>query len=161
MSTVRVTIVTLSSFLLALSAGCGLDSPTTPVAPVQPPISTVCLQGPYTETITSSGGWIGDSDAWFDVPPSALSVSTELSMEVCTGVEPSATMLPHGQTFAVGCTLSIAKPASYDAEDTYHICLWNETTEVWDDLGGTDNGSYVSVTITHFSDYKLACLECE
>jgi hypothetical protein len=45
-------------------------------------------------------------------------------MEVCTGPEPSATMGPHGQTFAVACTLSIAKPPSYDPEDTYHIFLW-------------------------------------
>ena len=162
MPTVRVTNLVLASFLLVLSIGCGPDSPTTPDAPLQPPLSSeTCLQGPYTETFTSAGGSIGDAYAWFAVAPSALSVSTELSMEVCTELETTATMGPHGQTFAVACTLSIAKPASYNAEDTYHICLWNETTEEWDDLGGVDNGSYVSLAITHFSKYRLDCLECE
>ena len=162
MSTVRVTNLVLTSLLLVLSVGCGLDSPTTPDAPLQPPLSSeTCLQGPYTETFTSAGGSMGDAYAWFAVPPSALSVSTELSMEVCTGPEPSATMGPHGQTFAVACTLSIAKPPSYDPEDTYHIFLWNETTEEWDDLGGVDNGSYVSLAVTHFSSYKLNCVESE
>ncbi|MCA9726372.1 MAG: hypothetical protein KC729_01735 [Candidatus Eisenbacteria bacterium] len=156
LTSIRFRSTILTSLFLVLLAGCGTDPTTTPDSRTPPVVpSGTTIHGDYTETFGSGGGTMGDSDAWFVVPANALSVSTELTMQVCPGSETLAIMGPNGQTFAVACTLSIAKPASYDPQDVYHICLYNESTETWDDLGGTDNGSYVSLAVTHFSDYKL------
>jgi hypothetical protein len=157
MYTNRIAMSFLASAVLVLSVGCGLEAPTTTSVPG---VSAVVVTeetfyGPYQATFSSSGGSFGNSAAWFAVSVNALTAPTVLTMGVTTGTNTVATMGPHGRTFANPCTLSFAKPASYDPEDVYYIYLWNETTEEWDELGGVDHGAYVSIAISHFSNYSM------
>lgn len=156
MHTNRIAAWILVSAVLVLSVGCSSEGPVTPVPEVSAVVVTEdTFHGPYQESFSSSGGSFGDSTAWFDVSVNALSSPTVLSMGVSVAAETVATMGPHGQTFATPCTLSFVKPAGYDPEDTYYIYLWNETTEEWDELGGVDHGTHVSVAISHFSTYSI------
>lgn len=156
MYTNRFATSLLASAVLALSIGCGLETPTTSVPDASAVVVTEeTFYGPYQASFSSSGGSFGGSAVWLNVSANALSSPTVLTMQVTTGTEKVATMGPHGQTFANACTLSFAKPANYDPEDVYYIYLWNETTEEWNELGGVDHGAYVSVAISHFSDYSL------
>jgi hypothetical protein len=156
MYTNRFATSLLASCVLALSVGCSLESPTTSVSDVSEAVVTEeTFHGPYQASFSSSGGSFGNSAAWLVVSVNALASPTVLTMEVTTGTETVATMGPHGQTFANSCTLSFAKPANYDPEDVYYIYLWNETTEEWNELGGVDHGTYVSIAISHFSEYAI------
>jgi hypothetical protein len=57
------------------------------------------------------------------------------------------------------CTLSIAKPPSYDPEDTYHIFVLNTSTQEWEDEGGTDQGGSVTLSVTQCRTHKLGPIE--
>lgn len=150
-----VRVFAAACLVLAFTVACGSDPSTSP-APHSSVVTTdETLHGPYQGTFSTPGGSLGDSTAWFQIAPNALTTSTTLSMIVVSSPDLIATMGPHGQTFAQPCTIAFAKPANYSAEDVYTICLWNETTETWDELGGVDHGSYVSFDITHFSMYSL------
>jgi hypothetical protein len=151
--------VLAACLVLAFTVGCGFDTFTAPTPHSSVVTTEETLHGPYQGTFSTPGGSIGDSTAWFQIAPSALLTSTTLSMIVVTSPELIATMGPHGQTFAQPCTISFVKPANYNVSDVYTICLWNETTETWDELGGVDHGSYVSFDITHFSTYSLRLTE--
>ena len=145
--------------IIAFTIGCGSDTFTSPSTYPHAATTDETLHGPYQGTFSTPGGSLGDSTAWFQIASSALSTPTTLTMIVSTDPELIATMGPHGQTFAQPCTITIAKPENYDVEDAYHICLWNEITETWDDLGGVDQGSNVSLGITHFSQYSLRMID--
>lgn len=159
MYTMQIVRVLAVCLVLAFTIGCGSDTFTSPDTYPHAATTDDTLHGPYQGTFSLSGGTLGDSVAWFVVPPDALSTPTTLTMIVTTSPELIATMGPHGQTFAQPCTISFAKPAGYDTEDVYHVFWWNEDTETWDDLGGVDHGSYVSFGITHFSLYSLRIVE--
>jgi hypothetical protein len=110
----------------------------------------------YANTIGPSGGTVDGADADFDVPAEALADTVTITMTVSSiGGVTEVDMDPDGQTFEESCTLEINKPSGFSGEDPYHIFLWNETSEDWDDLGGTDTGSSVWVYIEHFSRYKI------
>lgn len=109
----------------------------------------------WSQEIGPSGGSITGANAVFAVPAGALSTSVTLSMSYTASLSNEVVMGPAGQQFAEACTLTLDKPSGYDPEDTYHVFLWNTASSTWQDLGGTDNGATVSVSITHFSRYKV------
>lgn len=68
-------------------------------------------------------------------------------------------LTPDGLTFSVPVTLDIALPPAAGVTDMYHIFWWNEAEEIWEDLGGTTSPGHVSVSIEHFSKYRLDQVE--
>jgi hypothetical protein len=153
----------LVAALLLLAAGCGFDRPDDGSRRSFELGEPIPQSIEYSDVFGSAGGSLGGSDAWFDIPVNALSVSTTITMSVSPAYSPGslieAEMGPDGQTFAVACTLSIRKPAGYDSNDVYHIALWDEVSEEWEDLGGTDHGSYVSLSVSHFSRYGIVRID--
>jgi hypothetical protein len=157
----RPFVIGPAAFLLLTAAGCGFESgdstrSSTWSSQIGGPVAQ---SDDYAELIGPAGGSLGGSDAWFVVPANALSTETTITMSVSPAGSPGslleADMGPNGQNFAVACTLSISKPAGYNQNDVYCIALWDETNSEWDDLGGTDHGSYVSLEVSHFSKYKI------
>lgn len=150
----------LAPLLFLLPVGCGLESERSGdgsrLLEIAGPVSQSVE---YSASIGSAGGALGGEDAWFAVPPNALSATTTITMVVSPVNSPGnlleAEMGPDGQTFSIACTLSIRKPSGYDLNDVYHIALWDEENSEWDDQGGTDQGSYVSLAVSHFSRYRI------
>ncbi len=151
--------------LVAGNSGCGTDSNRSREAR---DIVGSGGHGPlaasyYSGTYGSLGGTLAGSSAWFTIPSGALSVPTTITMELqpAGGLNGHPTdideivMGPDGQTFASSCTLNAYKPIGWDPEDVYHIALWDEENEEWDDIGGANHGYYVSASISHFSRYKV------
>lgn len=146
----------LALLLLGLtSVGCQEDRPATTSPPVVDAQVEDNSPSIWSETIGSAGGSVLGANAAFVVPANALSSSVNISMAYNPSLGNEVLMGPSGQTFAVGCTLTIDKPSGYDTEATYHIYLWDPTTSSWIDQGGSDNGDSVSATIWHFSKYEI------
>jgi len=64
------------------------------------------------------------------------------------GIEPTGTM------FIEEVDLTLPIPPGVAAENLY-IGRWNPTEGVWEDLGGTIDGDYISTTIDHLSVYGV------
>jgi hypothetical protein len=158
----RTTPLIAALVATAFLAGCSSEQvPTRPqitTSPADP--QGFGARGAYSSLITADGGVLTGDTGRFEVPAGALGFSTVLSMRtsVVDG-ENQCEMAPHGLKFLTGCTLSIQKPAFRTPGTVFHIFWWNEDAAEWVDVGGEDNGEWVSTTIHHFSFYKIAVKE--
>lgn len=122
-----------------------------------------------TQRIGSAGGTInGPGGVQLTIPPDALAADVDITIElsdagapvVPTGVDvsgPMLALLPHGTSFSVPVTLSVAvDPAQFGPNETPRLLKTNAARDAWESLVVERTGDTVVAAITGFSNVAVA-----
>ena len=165
-----IRILMAISFLSVLAAlGCGTYSPVAPSnTPTMPGVenpdfatllsaskgSEAALRSSVASAMISAekGGMISNGYYSLYFAPGALSVDTEISIEMPEFPKAIVRLSPHGIQFnaPVVLALELTKVEAADGWD----CLWlNEASGLWESIGAYVEDGAVKAKLEHFSEY--------
>jgi alpha-tubulin suppressor-like RCC1 family protein len=147
----------IAALFVALAlAGCGGGGSGGGAAP---PATSV------TQTVGAAGGTIvGPGGVTLTIPPDALATDTALTIALDDAGAPplpaglpvvgaTIALLPHGTTFSVPVTLTLAlDPAQVPAGATVTLLKTNEARDAWTALSTERSGDTASAALTSFSN---------
>jgi hypothetical protein len=165
-------ILTAITFLTVLAAlGCGTYSPVAPSQETMLPgvenplfvrllpaskdtdadLSTVMA----TKLVSAAEGGVV-SNEYYSVyfPPGALEEDTEITIEMPQYPLAIVRLGPHGITFKKEVTLSLPLGVVETEASEFDVVWYNESTQLWEDIGGYCDGTRIIASLSHFSDYS-------
>ncbi len=166
-----IRILMAISFLSVLAAlGCGTYSPVAPSnTPTMPGVenpdfatllsaskgSEAAIKSSVASAMISAekGGMISNGYYSLYFAPGALSVDTEISIEMPEFPKAIVRLSPHGIQFKEAVVVSLPLEMIESPAPSYRILWHNAGAGIWESIGGRIDNGFIKAELKHFSEY--------